>query len=1139
MTTIRRAVLAVIFMMLPFLQLHGQQFGEITGVATDATGAVIVGAAVTATNTATQQVRKATSNQAGVYSLPYLVPGAYNVSAEKAGFRVTTRTGVQVQVGDVIRADFSLQIGEVTQAVEVTGAAELLNTQSSAMGSVVGSRQILDLPLNGRDYLSLVALSTNASAESSPGVGTLQGGVRAQTNISVAGQRLEFNHYTLDGAENTDPNFNSYIIHPSVDAVQEFKVQTGIYSAEFGRGASQINVNTVSGTNTYHGAAFEFLRNAYVDAKIWNSVGAKAPFRRNNYGFTLSGPVAIPKVFNGRNRLFFMSNFEVLRDTTGSQPKASVAPDAMRNGDFSLTAGVQVIYDPATRVYPASGTPSATPFPGNKIPTSRFSAPAVVLQSANYYPRQTVPGNVLLNNFISSSTSQTQSTQFNQRMDWTESDSSTWFGRFSWGDDLSITGGTFYNSGNYVPTTVRQAVLGNTRILSPSVVNEARFAWNQFNNFEDGYYANKVNVQATLGIKGLVAIGGPITWGLPSVTFGGGLSGFGGGNGPYQTNDNTFQGLEGISVLKGSHSIKMGGEIRRMRYNNFGNSKSLGELTFDAGSTCNPASCTSATGYGYADFLLGLPSQVNRALAPANTMARASFYAGYIQDDWKVSRQVTLNVGFRYENVRPWVDKYSALINAQLFGWGVGFAPGNPNGTYLLPNNAAITPIITRPNCKNFYDGLNFRFADVQPVQCGDQMGPGLTDPSNRNFGPRFGFAYNPAVHWSIRAGYGIFYVQDVANGVYDMSRNTAGRDSIVVPNSARVTQLSDPWAAETASPACAGYDGTCLVRTQFNAYYQGNHTTYVEQYMFNIQRELTRDAVLEVGYLGNQGHHLLRFVLANQAVPKTGPTDNSSLASRRPWPGLGGIQELMDIGNSNYHSLSAKLTQRPAKGLTYTIAFTWMKSLDYGSAVRGGPSWPPDSYNLRALYGPSDFAVPLRFVASYVYALPFGPGRSMVNHGFASYIVGGWQLGGIFTKYSGLPIAGQYCALGDTATLGTLANSGNYTGVSPVPANRDMYHWWNAAAFNSTDPTLSWLPGNAGRNAMNGIGAATLDASLSRDIGVWESHKVNIRFEAFNATNHPNYGTPSIDYQVPSTFGVINSARTMRQLQFSLKYSF
>ena len=1128
----KRICLLLLFA-IPVLQLDAQQFGDIRGTITDSSGAAMPEATVTFTNVATRQVRSTMSNEAGLYAAPNLLPGVYNIRVEKAGFKAAVRTDLQLQVGDVIGADFVLQLGEMTQAVEVKGASELLNTQSSTMGSVVASRQIVDLPLNGRDYLSLVTLSTNASAETSGNGGSLQGGVRGTTGISVAGQRLEFNHYTLDGVENTDPNFNSYIVHPSVDALQEFKVQTGIYSAEFGRGASQINVNTLPGTNQYHGAVFEFLRNSYMDAAQWSVVGPKNPFRRNNYGFTLGGPVSIPKLFNGRDRLFFMTNFEELRDVTVNQVKASVAPDAMRAGDFSRTPGVQIIYDPATRVYPASGTPSATPFPGNIIPAARIVTPTLKLMS--YWPRQTVPGfNASLNNnYLNNSTSKTESTQFNQRIDFTENSKSTWFGRYSWGSDFVLSGSTFPNQGNYVPTIVNQAVIANTRILSPSVVNDARFAWNRFQNFATSYYSYKEDIAATLGIDGLVAPD-PSVWGLPSFAMG---FSYPSGNDAWVTHNNSFQFADSVSMLKGTHTIKVGGEIRRMRYNQLGNQKSLGEFDFDGGSTCNPASCTGATGYAFADALLGLPSQAYRAPRLANGMMRSTFTAGYIQDDWRISRKLTLNLGFRYENTRPWVDKYNAMISPQIWSWGVGFVPGNKFGAYLLPGNEAITPIMTRPGDQPFYDGFGFRFGN-QPVQNGDQhMGSGLVNPDNNDFGPRFGLAYNPAEHWSIRAGFGIFYVQDIGNAVFDMARNAGGKDGNIIANNDRNTMLSAPWATEVANPACPGYSGPCLLAPQLQANYQGNRTPYVEQYMFVVQRELGRDTVAEIGYLGSQGHKLLRFVELNQGVYPKGPTDNSSTASRRPWPLLGAIQEMMGVASSNYHSLEAKLNQRFSGGLVYSLGFTWMKSIDYGSAVRGGYLWPYNSYDLTQLRGPSDFNVPLRFTANFVYALPFGPGKSMLTHGVAGAIAGGWQAAGIVTAYSGLPINGP--TLGDTARVGTLGNAGNYTGTSPVPAARDSQHWWNAAAFDNTNPTLSYQPGNQGRNALYGIGAWTVNASLSRSIAIHERHRVVIRGEAFNALNKANYNTPSTNYLSPTTFGIITSAKTMRQMQVSLKYSF
>ena len=1113
-----------------------QQFGEITGTTMDASGAVIVGALVSVTNTATQQVRNVTSNESGVYTVPYLVPGTYSLRVEKAGFKVSTSAGVEVHVDDVIRADFRLELGEVSQQIEVTGAVQQLNTESAALGSVIASRQIVDLPLNGRDYLSLVSLSSNASAEqAAPQTTSLQGGTRALSVITIAGQRVDYNHYTLDGTENTDPNFNSYIIHPSVDAIQEFKVQTGVYSAEFGRGASQINVNTIAGTNAYHGAAFEFLRNSDLDAKAWGQAGPKNPFRRNDYGFTLAGPVSIPKVFSGKNRLFFMSNFENLRDVTVVQNKSSVAPDAMRAGNFSLTPGVQIIYDPSTRVYPSSGSPSAVPFSGNIIPASRISPQAAILQSDAYYPRQNVPGNAsLLNNFIYNSPTVTKAFQFNQRIDWVENSNSTWFGRYSKGDDALNTGGAFFDSGTLVPTDVRQAVLANTRVLSPRIVNEARFAWNEFDNFINNYYSNKTNIQATLGIQGLVAPD-PLSWGLPTV---GTNFNYPSPTTPYITHDDSFQGVEGLSIVKGSHSIKIGGELRRMRYNEYGNSFSTGSFSFDGGSTCNPASCTAATGYAYADFLLGLPSTAVRITAEANGMMRATYYAGYFEDDWKVTRKLTLNVGLRYENERPWVDKYNGLINPQITSWGVGLVPGNIDGAYVLPNAASTVPIFTRPGNKDFYQNINLRFAN-QPVQNGNQMGPGLVNPSNKNFGPRIGVAYSPWTHWSIRAGYGIFYVQDIGETEFDMARNRGGKDQNVIANNNRTTTLTSPWASEAASASCPGYTGVCLVAPQLLGVYQGNTTPYVEQYMFVLQRELTQNTVMEIGYLGNQGHHLDRLVILNQAVEKTGPTDQSSIASRRPWPLLGPIQLDMDTVSSNYSSLEGKLTRRLDKGLTYSAAFTWSRSIDGGSATRGGPQlWPYNSYNLEQERGPSDFNEKYRFVGNAIYELPFGVGKNHLNHGMTGALLGGWQLGNILTAYTGLPLNGP--GLGDTASLGlSEGNTGNFTGISPVPATRTPSHWWNAAAFDLTNPVLSYRVGNEGRNALQGIGALTLNSSLSRIIRIKERQQFNIRIDAFNTLNQANYLTPSTNYLVPSTFGVVVAAQTMRQLQLSLKYSF
>ncbi len=449
-----RAFCIAALIALPTLGVYGQQTGEITGTVTDPSSAVVTGATVTATNTATQQARTAASNDTGTYTLPYLQPGLYDLSAEKAGFKVIAHTGVNVQVGDIARIDFSMEVGTVSQKVLVTTGEPVLNTESVSLGTVVGSQQITGLPLNGRDYLSLVALTPNVVSEApASGSSGLQGGVRSATAIAIAGQRLEFNHYTLDGVENTDPNFNSYIIHPSIDAIQEFRVQTGVYSAEFGKGASQINATTLSGTNKYHLVAFEFLRNDFFDAKEWRQVGAKDPFRRNDYGFTLGGPLSIPKLFDAKDRLFFMSNFETLHDRLTTQEVGSTATLAMRSGDFSAS-GIPQIYDPATRVFTGASTGTATPFVGNIIPPSRLSPQAIAL--LNYFPVPTTPGSNLSGNYVRQALQPTDETQFNQRIDWIENTKSSWFGRFSWEDDRSEPAVLFEQAGAAITnTTVR------------------------------------------------------------------------------------------------------------------------------------------------------------------------------------------------------------------------------------------------------------------------------------------------------------------------------------------------------------------------------------------------------------------------------------------------------------------------------------------------------------------------------------------------------------------------------------------------------------------------------------------------------------------------------------------------------------
>src|SRR6185436_9695625 len=345
-----------------------QTLGEITGQVTDATGGVVPGAKIVATNTGTNATRNAVSNDAGVYSFPALQPGAYSVRVEKSGFKTVTRANIQLEVQQNARIDFELPLGQVSESVEVSADAAVLATENATVGTVIENKRIVELPLNGRNYLQLVAMAPNVSFgfQAAGQAGSRQGGIRADQSISVAGQRANFNHYTLDGVENTDPNFNTFVVLPSIDALQEFKVQTGVYPAEFGRAATQINVSTKPGTNEYHGTLFYFLRNDKLDAKNYAFTPArppKDPFKWNQFGFTFGGPVAIPKLFNGRNKLFFMSNYEWFRQRRQVQAVSSLPSAAMRGGNFSeLPKGTQGIFDPRSRVN-EGGTIVATLIP--------------------------------------------------------------------------------------------------------------------------------------------------------------------------------------------------------------------------------------------------------------------------------------------------------------------------------------------------------------------------------------------------------------------------------------------------------------------------------------------------------------------------------------------------------------------------------------------------------------------------------------------------------------------------------------------------------------------------------------------------------------------------------------------------------
>src|SRR5258708_7778975 len=423
-----------------------QTFGSIDGDARDASGAPVPSVTVSVTNNGTNATRTAITNDAGAYSFPSLAPGTYTLRAERPGFKTVVRNRIELQVQQAATIDIVLQVGQVSESVEVRGDAAALVTDNATVGTVIENKRIVELPLNGRNYLQLVSLAPNVSTgfAGQGQASARQGGIRAGQTISVGGQRTNFNHYTLDGVENTDPNFNTFVVLPSIDALQEFKVQTGVYPAEFGREITQINVLTKSGTNQYHGALFEFFRNDKLDATQYAFTAlrpSKDPFKWNQYGFTLGGPVWLPKVFNGKDKLFFMANYESYRKRGSTTALYSLASAQIQSGDFSSIANR--IYDPATHVLGADGkTTSATPFEGDKIAQSMISP--ISRQFLQFYHTPPLPGSV--KNFVEAQPRPENRVQFILRMDYLESANSSWTGRYSWGDENASSPGLNLNA---------------------------------------------------------------------------------------------------------------------------------------------------------------------------------------------------------------------------------------------------------------------------------------------------------------------------------------------------------------------------------------------------------------------------------------------------------------------------------------------------------------------------------------------------------------------------------------------------------------------------------------------------------------------------------------------------------------------
>jgi hypothetical protein len=1078
------ALLLVACTLLPAWRAAAQT-ALITGRVTDATGAVVPGTRVSVHNVATGIERAVTTNEAGFYAVPLLLPGEYRVTVEQRSFKPIVRSGIVLEVDQRAELNFTLEVGALAEAIEVRAAAPQLNTVEASRGQVIENKRIVELPLNGRTYDDLALLSAGT-------VQPLSGSRFA--GFSSGGTRNTQNNFILDGLDNNPAELagaqrRSEMVQPSIDAIQEFKVQTNAYAAEYGRAmGSVVNVTTKSGANALHGSVFEFLRNEKVDAhNFFDPVGSKKPpFKRNQYGFAAGGPVYIPKIINGKNKAFFFGDYEGTRIRVTNTNTTTVPTLKMRTGDFSelLTQSKKSILDPAN---------GNAPFTNNVIPDARIDTVARTL--VNLYP---APQNSsVASNYVYFSPAPEDWDRFDVRGDVNAGTKDNFSWRYSRHDKKTPAPLTLpppaYGGGAY-DQWVRGINTGGTwnHILGPALIMSIRGGWNYgFFTRDNPAQTNGELLNRKYGIKGGTD---NIPGGFSAMNITGYTALGIGANNPVNRDSQNRQLAGDLTWTHGSHSMKFGGNLLRSQNNIFNiRNEVIGPFAFTGKYTKD----------GMADFLLGWPNQVTW-MSRLQVNLRMSNMAAFAQDDWKVTPNLTLNLGLRYEIVLPFIEQRNKMGNFD---------------TWTDPSH----PVLIRAG-----------------QQGSDRYNRAMIATDKNNFMPRFGLAYKLGPKTVFRAGYGVFfgYMEPYGDAEW-LIGNPPDAFGVVLTSTTTAPALflanGPPEGAFTMAKA-TGVTLSSIERDAISAYGQ--------QWNFNIQRDLGRDWMVEVGYSGSKGTHLEK----GQYDENFAPPGPAAIESKRPYktavvPGtsqavvLGAIYGYHFNGNSIYHALVSKLEKRFSYGLTLLTSYAYSKAIGdvcgNSSAGETTACGFQDVRNLRAERSVDNIDVPHRFVLSGVYELPLGKGRHFASRmpAVADAVLGGWSLGSIVTRASGRPYNVNDASNPPNAgTFGYVARPNVLR--DPYAITRTLNQDFDTTAFVAS-PQYQF--GNAGRNIMRQRGFFNWDFSAHKEFRLQERLRLQFRFEAFAFTNTPRFGQAGQALNT-ANFGKINSADTPRNLQFGMK---
>ncbi len=1077
--------------------------GLITGIVTDSAGAVVPDATISVVNQDTGSTRDTTSNGEGIYIVPQLAPGNYTLEVSKAGFGKETHSTVQLEVNQSLTLDFKLGVAASTQTVNVTGAAPTLNTTSATLSNVINHDETVELPLNGRQFTQLALLSPGASPVQNGQQGSFvvslgAGGI----SPSVDGQRGEQNNFTMDGVLNNQIYTNTWVIAPPPDAIQEFNVQSHITDAQFSiSSGANINVVTRAGTNKFHGALWEFLRNDALDARTYPDVQT-LPYRQNQYGLYFGGPIWVPKVIDGRNNTWFSLYWEGFRSAQTNTHLASVPTPSMLGGDFSSILGAQTgsdslgrpvytneIFDPLTsRPDPANpGQVLRDPFPGNRVPVGRIN-PATLQYISHYYPLPNLNvADGVFPNLRFTGANNTASDILGGRIDHQFSQNDNLFVRFNRAKQTLTTPEGLPTYSHYLLNYGQQAALGYTHVFNPQTLLNFRYGYSYINYNDTDEPAGTAFVQS-IGAADAYPMHDGVQL-APALGISNGFTGtsqFAVPLGPMEAMDYHLD----LSKVVSNHTVGVGGMYYHLRSYDDGwvNNASFTQNATSVNGAAGPS------GYGAASLLLGALDSYGPWLGNTGADQTVNWYGAYVQDQWQATKRLVLTAGIRWDYVSP--PNYHKIVS------GLNAL----DGQFLV--TGAVPPAFPTANAPSGYFQSQYN-----------------------GWEPRFGLVYQFTPSSVLHGAFAM--LDDHNNTLIQENQNLRLSWPSGVAANFTSLDLGVPTTYLNALPDASTILGGVKPYVSYGAD-PDNKIPYVMEYNLGIQQQLTGTLSMKLDYVGSLGRHQYIVPEANTAL-FPGP---GAIAARQPFPQFGGpFSFSWNQMPSSYNALQAQLQKSMSNGLFFQASYTWSKSLDWQSDPYSNTE--PNFYNLHMDWGPSDYNKTHMVVLTEVYQLPFGHGRRYLAKAnrLVDGAAGGWLLGSIITLNSGSPFT--VYAGGDVANTGSPGQRAELTGADPYGASgfaKNRAHWINTAAFAQP---VSYTFGDEGRNGLVGPRYNNFDLNLSKSFPLFEGSSLQFRSEFFNIFNHTNLSNPDTTVTDGAFGQILSAAAAGRQIQFALKVLF